>query len=151
MRPPGPPPPIDQFAPPPQEQTQEQNKNKKTPYSKPIPKNFQNSWNDIGSGAPPPMPQNMVGGPPGGIPPPGGPMGGPMGGQDGPPPNFRPQGPQGPLPPGCITLQDLQRQATAVVAFGNVYPVLPGANLFLSIMNGEMAVKECLRSEFIMH
>merc|ERR1712223_1721462 len=74
------------------EQNQDQNKNKKTPYAKPIPKNFQNSWNDIGSGAPPPpLPQNMVGVPPGG-------------GPDGPPPtNFMP-------PPGCMSLQELQRQ-----------------------------------------
>ena len=114
------------------EQNQDQNKNKKTPYAKPIPKNFQNSWNDIGSGAPPPpLPQNMVGVPPGG-------------GPDGPPPpNFMP-------PPGCMSLQELQRQATAVVAFGNVYPVLPGSNLFMSIMNGEMAVKDCLKHEFLM-
>jgi len=144
-------PPPSHRGPPPEhfnQQDQDQ-KNKKTPYSKPIPKNFQNSWNDIGS-APPMLHNNM--GPPGGAgmpPPPGGP-GGPMG-QDGPPgpPNFGPQG--GPLPPGCISLQELQRQATAVVAFGNVYPVLPGANLFMSIMNGEIAVKECLRNEFIMH
>ena len=146
------PPPSHRGPPPEQFNQQDQDqKNKKTPYSKPIPKNFQNSWNDIGSGAPPPMLHTNMG-PPGGVgmpPPPGGP-GGPMG-QDGPPgpPNFGPQG--GPLPPGCISLQELQRQATAVVAFGNVYPVLPGANLFMSIMNGEMAVKECLRNEFIMH
>jgi len=121
------------------EQNQDQNnrnQSKKTPYSKPIPKNFQNSWNDIGSGAPPPpLPQNMVGGIP------------PSGGPEGPPPNFMPQGPP---PPGGISLQELQRQATAIVAFGNVYPVLPGSNLFMAIMNGEMAVKDCLRNEFLM-
>ncbi len=89
---------------------------KKTPYSKPIPKNFQNSWNDLSSGAPPP------------------------------PAAMHPQVP----PPGCLSLHELQRQATAVVAFGNVYPVLPGSNLFMSISNGEMAVKDCLRSEFLM-
>ena len=103
---------------------------KKTPYSKPIPKSFQNSWNDISSGPPPPQPQQA---PPHAV---------------GPPPpsdNF------GPPPPGCLTLQELQRQATAIVAFGNVYPVLPGSNLFMSIMNGEMAVKECLRNEFLIN
>lgn len=93
---------------------------KKTPYSKPIPKNFQNSWNDVSA---PPPPQ-----------------------QQGPPP----MAPPGPQDPGCISLAELQRQATAVVAFGNVYPVLPGSNLFMSITNGEMAVKECLRSELLM-
>merc|ERR550519_672857 len=115
------------------EQNQDQNnrnQSKKTPYSKPIPKNFQNSWNDIGSGAPPPpMPQHMAGVPPGD-------------GPEGPPPNFMP-------PPGCISLQELQRQATAVVAFGNVYPVLPGSNLYMSILTGEISVKDILRSEFI--
>ena len=45
--------------------------------------------------------------------------------------------------------KDLQRQATAVVAFGNVCPVLPGSNLWNSILNGEMAVKDCLRTEFV--
>ena len=43
----------------------------------------------------------------------------------------------------------MQRQATAVVAFGNVYPVLPGSNLFLSIVGGERAVKEVIRTEFL--
>ena len=121
------------------------NMNKKTPYSKPIPKNFQNSWNDIGSGAPAPPP-NMPGAPPGVQ----------LSQeqhhhqqqQQQQQQNF--QVPQGPPPPGCISLQELQRQATAAVAFGNVYPVLPGSNLFMAIMNGEMAVKECLRNEFLM-
>ena len=45
--------------------------------------------------------------------------------------------------------QELQRQATAVVAFGNVYPVLPGSNLFMSIVGGERAVKEVIRTEFM--
>lgn len=109
---------------------------KKTPYAKPIPKSFQNSWNDtMSSGG-------------AGPPPPGG------GTASGPPPgmdfNF------GMRPPNmqqddanCISLQELQRQATAVVAFGNVYPVLPGSNLFMSILSGEMAVKDVLRSEFL--
>ena len=51
---------------------------------------------------------------------------------------------------GTISLQELQRQATAVVAFGNVYPVLAGSNLFMSIMAGEGAVKDVLRSEFLL-
>ena len=51
--------------------------------------------------------------------------------------------------PNCISLQELQRQATAVVAFGGVYPVLPGSNLFMAILSGEMAVKDVLRSEFL--
>ena len=92
------------------------NSRKKVPHSKPIPKSFQNSWNDVGlaAGAPPLPPQDF-----------------------------------GPPPAGSITLQELQRQATAVVAFGNVYPVVPGSNLFMSILGGELAVKDVLRSEFM--
>ena len=46
-----------------------------------------------------------------------------------------------------MSLQELQRQATAVVAFGNVYPVIAGSNLYMSVLSGEGAVKEVLRSE----
>jgi polyadenylation factor subunit 2 len=108
---------------------------KKTPYSKPIPKSFQNSWNDVGAG--PPLPQAHQQ-----LPPQQQQQGGPVPQQQ--PADFGPPG------PGCISLQELQRQATAVVAFGNVYPVLPGSNLFMSILSGEMAVKDVLRSEFLM-
>ena len=44
------------------------------------------------------------------------------------------------LPPDCISLQQLQQQVTAVVAFGNVYPVLPNTNLHMSIGGGEKVV-----------
>ena len=104
---------------------------KKMPYSKPIPKNFQNSWNDINSG-PPPSAQH---------------------------PGSHPMHPQHPhqqqnnpdfIPPDCLSLQDLQRQATAIVAHSNVFPVLPGSNLFMSIVGGEYAVKEVLSREFLL-
>jgi hypothetical protein len=36
------------------------------------------------------------------------------------------------------------------VAFGNVYPVLAGSNLFMAVMAGEGAVKDVLRSEFLL-
>ena len=109
--------------------------NKKVPFSKPINKNFLNSWNDVSSGPPMGPPPGVMGGP--GMPP------GPPQGQ-GPPQG----GPfQENVPPGCLSLQELQRQATAIVAFGNVYPVLPGSNLCQSIVNGEMAVKNCLRQQ----
>ncbi len=124
---------------------------KKTPYAKPIPKNFQASWNAIGNpaaggdgpggGFEQQQQQHMMGGP-------GGPFGGPP--PMGAPPPF---GGGGPPPmnmdPNCISLQELQRQATAVVAFGNVYPVLPGSNLFMSIPGGERAVKDVIRAEFL--
>jgi len=119
------------------------NKPKKVPFAKPIPKNFVNSWNHDTS-----MPPPNMGGPPPGMGP-GGPMGGP------PPdgfPSLQPPPPQAVAEmddPNCISLQELQRQATAVVAFGGVYPVLPGSNLFMAILSGEMAVKDVLRSEFL--
>jgi len=50
--------------------------------------------------------------------------------------------------PNCISLQELQRKATAVVSFGNVFPLMPGSNLFMAILSGEMAVKDVLRSKF---
>lgn len=87
---------------------------KKTPYAKPIPKNFQASWNQDGPSLP--------------VPP-----------------------SQGPIISNrgeFISLHDLQRQATAVVAFGNVIPVLPGSNLQLAIANGERAVMEVIRNEY---
>jgi hypothetical protein len=54
------------------------------------------------------------------------------------------------LEPGVLSLQELQRQATAVVAFGSVYPVIAGSNLFMSVLAGEGAVKDVLRSEFML-
>ena len=121
---------------------------KKVPYAKPIPKNFQNSWNhDLG---PPSQinPINNVHGPPGPGPFPGPPIAPPghLGGAPGIHPNG---GGQEMDNSDVMSLQELQRQATAVVAFGNVYPVLPGSNLYLSILSGEDAVKDILRSEFL--
>lgn len=74
--------------------------------------------------------------------------------KEAPPPNAHYDGPQaayggGMNEPGTISLQELQHQATAVVAFGNVYPVLAGSNLYMSILSGEVAVKDVLRSEFL--
>ena len=127
---------------------------KKVPYAKPIPKNFQNSWNhDLGTPSqinpmnnmhPPPGPY-PGGGPPMGQP---GHMGAPPVGGGTYPNNTNNVGSEGDSN-DVMSLQELQRQATAVVAFGNVYPVLPGSNLYMSILSGEMSVKDILRSEFI--
>ena len=57
---------------------QEEQEKKKMPFSKPIPKNFQNSWNDVSSGAPVAPPPN---------------------------PNFQ-ENIQS-VPPGCLSLQVL--------------------------------------------
>ncbi len=69
----------------------------------------------------------------------------------GPPPQMHPHGtdmmePHG----GVISLQELQRRATAVVALGNVYPVLAGSNLYRAVLAGEQAVQDVLRSEFLL-
>ncbi len=82
----------------------------------------------------------------GGMGAPGGQLGnrmGPSGGISGPPNS----GPLGPMQ-DVMSLQELQRHATAVVAFGNVYPLIAGTNLHMSIAAGEGAVKEVLLREF---
>ena len=126
---------------------------KRIPYSKPIPKSFVASWNDNteyppghGDMATPfgVPPQPPFGGPP--QPPFGGPSQQPFGG----PANSYGPGPQGDIEQGAISLHELQRQATAVVAFGNVYPVLAGSNLYMAVLSGEIAVKDVLRSEFLL-
>eukprot|EP00095_Tigriopus_kingsejongensis_P005051 maker-scaffold1150_size58936-snap-gene-0.17 protein:Tk05051 transcript:maker-scaffold1150_size58936-snap-gene-0.17-mRNA-1 annotation:"AGAP001362-PA" len=112
---------------------------KKVPYAKPIPKQFQNSWNT--GDAPASMaPHPTLGSSAQAFDPPLGQGGYPQKG---------PSMQGGPSPAGCISLQELQRQATAVVAFGQVYPVLPGSNLFMSIPSGEPAVRDVLRNEFL--
>ena len=128
---------------------------KKVPYAKPIPKNFQNSWNhDIGPPSQQPNPMNNMHGPPGPYPG-GGPPMGPPGHMTGPPGigGLRPNNSGNVGSEGdnsdFMSLQELQRQATAVVAFGNVYPMLPGSNLYMSVLSGEMSVKDILRSEFL--
>jgi hypothetical protein len=133
---------------------------KRIPYSKPIPKSFVASWNDnteYPPDYPQDYPQDYPPGP-GEMPSPfegpsqahqpqfGGPSRPPFGG---PPDQYGP-GPQGDRESGVISLHELQRQATAVVAFGNVYPVLAGSNLYMAVLSGEIAVKDVLRSEFLL-
>jgi hypothetical protein len=67
-----------------------------------------------------------------------------------PPPQFGNMGPPMDMDPGVISLQELQRQATAVVAFGNVFPVIGGSNLYMAVLSGEGAVKDVLRTEFLL-
>lgn len=112
---------------------------RKTPYAKPIPKQFQASWAgmDPSSADPGSFDSVQVDGYGVSIPPPWATQG----------PNQ--QLPHQPINPNSIPLQELQRQATAIVAFGNVYPVLPGSNLSMSIVAGEEAVKNVLRTEFM--
>jgi len=48
----------------------------------------------------------------------------------------------------AITLSQLQQEATAVVAKGQIIPVLPGGPLYQSIGAGEMAIRDILHREF---
>ena len=119
---------------------------KRIPYSKPIPRSFVASWNDNTEypSAPADMPSPFVGPPKVNPPPLRGPSHPPFGG---PVNQYGSQ--QGDMEPGVISLHELQRQATAVVAFGNVYPVLAGSSLYMAVLSGEIAVKDVLRSEFL--
>jgi len=112
---------------------------KKQPFSKPIPKSFQANWNtDTGDergvkrafGG-----QDNAGG-----------FGrgtiGPGHSQEGsrkenkPPPN------------STIPLALLQQQATAIVARGQIIPVVQGSDLYHSIMGGDTSIKEVLARDF---
>merc|ERR1719204_1397228 len=137
---------------------------KKQPFSKPIPRSFQNSWNDS-NGEPG---YNMEGafgerdggahGGPGGQH--GGPHGGPFGPQGGGGPGYNMEGEMGgaisrkenvaPTGPGAqpIPLGQLQTAATAIVAKGQIIPVLPGSALFHAIQGGENAVRDVLARDF---
>lgn len=113
------------------DQEESSNDRKKVPYAKPIPRSFQASW--AGVGGPPEGPNYER------MPPP----------NNYQQPQQQQQQYQGSVwSDHSISLQELQRNATAVVAFGNVYPVLQGSNLYMSILSGERAVKDVLRSEF---
>merc|ERR1711892_1201282 len=51
-------------------------------------------------------------------------------------------------PSTTLPLAMLQQQATAIVARGQIIPVLPGSALYDSIMGGEGGIKEVLAREF---
>jgi len=48
----------------------------------------------------------------------------------------------------AITLSQLQQEATAVVAQGQIIPVLPGSSLYQSIAAGEMSIRDVLIRDF---
>jgi len=137
---------------------------KKQPFSKPIPRSFQNSWNDS-NGEPDRGTKRTFGerdggahGGPGGQH--GGPHGGPFGPQGGGGPGYNMEGDMGgaisrkenvaPTGPGAqpIPLGQLQTAATAIVAKGQIIPVLPGSALFHAIQGGENAVRDVLARDF---
>ena len=47
-----------------------------------------------------------------------------------------------------VSLSHLQAQATAIVAKGQIIPLLPGSALFHAIQGGEAGVREVLAREF---
>ena len=51
-------------------------------------------------------------------------------------------------PANSISLQQLQQEATAIVAKGQIIPILPGAPLYHAIAGGEAAIKDILSREF---
>jgi len=122
---------------------------KKQPFSKPIPKSFQASWDEPVPGEPERGVKRTFGdrdSVSGGAPPTQG--FGHRGGQGHSQEGSRKEN----LPPPTIVqhlaLGQLQQQATAIVAKGQIIPVLPGSPLYHSIMVGEDAVKEVLAREF---
>ena len=112
---------------------------KKQPFSKPIPRSFQANWNTDG-GEPDRGVKRTFGSGEGG---PGRGGGGPGFSQEGSRKENKP-----PLVATAIPLAALQAQASAIVAKGQIIPVLPGSPLFHSIAGGETAIKEVLNKEF---
>jgi len=123
---------------------------KKQPFSKPIPKSFQANWNTDnaepergvkrGFGG-----QEGTGGEGGG----GGGRGGGFGrGAQGPGHSQESSRKENKPPSTTLPLAMLQQQATAIVARGQIIPVLPGSALYDSIMGGEGGIKEVLAREF---
>ncbi|XP_023336441.1 pre-mRNA 3' end processing protein WDR33 [Eurytemora carolleeae] len=120
---------------------------KKTPFVKPISRTFQSSWNEPKTedrgvkrlygereSSNLPLPSQVVGagvGPTRGV----GAVGvGPL----------DPRRNEVTAQPTAITLSQLQQEATAVVALGQIIPVLPGGPLYQSIGAGEMAIRDTL-------
>ena len=103
---------------------------KKQPFSKPIPKSFQANWNTDGAGdGERGVKRSYDGGR------------GPAGAQE----NSRKENQPPPAPP--IPLATLQQQATAIVAKGQIIPILPASPLYLSLINGENSLKDILVRE----
>merc|ERR1711982_6743 len=96
---------------------------KKQPFSKPIPKSFQSSWNtdnapDSDRGTKRPYEAGAG-------------RGGQVSG----------------LGPGSIPLAMLQQQAASIVAKGQIIPLLPASPLYHSLSGGEAAIKDVLVRE----
>ena len=110
---------------------------KKQPFSKPIPKSFQANWNTDSAESERGVKRGFGGQEGMG----GGGRGGHGHSQEGSRKENKP-------PSSTLPLAMLQQQATAIVARGQIIPVLPGSALFHSIMGGEGGIKEVLAREF---
>ena len=103
---------------------------KKQPFSKPIPKSFQANWNTDN-----PEPDRGVKRPY---------EGGGRGhsqGQEGSRKENKPPG------AGALPLALLQQSATAIVAKGQIIPILPTSPLYHSIIGGEQSIRDVLARE----
>lgn len=102
---------------------------KKQPFSKPIPKSFQANWNTDNAGDGERGIKRNYDGVRG------------AGGQE----NSRKE--NQPPPGPAIPLAMLQQQATAIVAKGQIIPILPASPLYQSLINGENSIKDILVRE----
>lgn len=107
---------------------------RKLPFAKPIPENFQSNWNK--AGAEPDRGVKRAFGEREGS----SFRGGPGQAQD----NRKENVP----PVNSISLQQLQQEATAIVAKGKIIPIVPGSPLYHAIVNGEGPIKDILSREF---
>jgi len=107
---------------------------RKLPFAKPIPENFQSNWNK--AGAEPDRGVKRSFGEREGS----GHRGGPGQAQDNRKENVPPM--------NSISLQQLQQEATAIVAKGQIIPIVPGSPLYHAIVNGEGPIKDILSREF---
>ena len=116
---------------------------KKQPFSKPIPKSFQANWNTEAAEQERGVKRAFGGGE--GV---GGSSGGLGRGALGPGHSQEGSRKENKPPSTTMPLAMLQQQATAIVARGQIIPVLPGSALYHSIVGGEGGIKEVLAREF---
>ena len=109
---------------------------KKQPFSKPIPKSFQANWNTDNPEPDRGVKRTFEGSGAGG-------RGSLLPGhsQEGSRKENKPPG------AGAVSLAVLQQSATAIVAKGQIIPILPSSPLYRSILGGEHSIKDVLNRE----
>ena len=119
---------------------------KKQPFSKPIPKSFQANWDTESAEQERGVKRTFGGQEGGGV---GGSGSAGVGrGTLGHGHSMEGSRKENKPPSTTLPLAMLQQQATAIVARGQIIPVLPGSPLYHSIMGGEAGIKEVLAREF---